>query len=122
MNSLVNLKITYYYCLMQDWAVQYWLSKGCPASKLVLGCALYGRTFTLQDPSKHGLLAPVTGPGQGGEYTRTQGFLASYEVSLPLLCRAVIHSGPLLIQTLLLRNLYCVFGAQALCIVKRILL
>ena len=64
----------------QDWAVQYWLSKGCPPSKLVLGCALYGRTFTLRKPADHGIGDPTRGAGQAGEFTRTEGFLASYEV------------------------------------------
>ena len=68
------------FLITKDWAVRYWLSKGCPADKLVLGCAMYGRTFTLKDPVQQGLGAPATGAGQAGEFTRAQGFLSYYEV------------------------------------------
>ncbi|ELU16704.1 hypothetical protein CAPTEDRAFT_113634 [Capitella teleta] len=66
--------------LCQDWAVNYWISKGCPAEKLVLGCAMYGRTFTLKDPKNHGILAPASGAGMAGKFTREAGFLSYYEV------------------------------------------
>ena len=35
-----------------DWAVNYWLSKGMPKEKLVLGLATFGRTFTLSDSNR----------------------------------------------------------------------
>ena len=49
--------------LTQDWAVQYWIKKGCPPSKLVLGMALYGRTFRLANSNDNKIGAPAVGPG-----------------------------------------------------------
>ena len=34
-----------------DWAINYWLEKGVPKDKFVLGLATYGRVFTLADSS-----------------------------------------------------------------------
>jgi hypothetical protein len=41
---------------------------------------LYGRSFTLRDPTKNGLMAAAKGKGKAGKYTREGGFLAYYEV------------------------------------------
>ncbi|KAF7817288.1 Acidic mammalian chitinase [Senna tora] len=38
-----------------------WIQAGVPPSKLVMGLALYGRTWKLDDPSVHGLGAPAHG-------------------------------------------------------------
>ena len=65
----------------QDWAVHYWLKKGADRSKLLLGLATYGRTFTLADSSKHGLGDAATAAGHPGKYTDTAGFLTYYEVT-----------------------------------------
>ncbi|XP_004459101.1 chitotriosidase-1 [Dasypus novemcinctus] len=63
-----------------DFAVQLWLQKGVPASKLILGMPTYGRTFTLASSSDTGVGAPATGPGSPGPFTREGGLLAYYEV------------------------------------------
>ncbi|CAL1270702.1 unnamed protein product [Larinioides sclopetarius] len=63
-----------------DYAVKYWLRKGAPAEKLILGMPLYGRSFALKDTKENGLGAPVTGKGMAGEYTREQGFLGYNEI------------------------------------------
>ncbi|CAF1153768.1 unnamed protein product, partial [Brachionus calyciflorus] len=34
-----------------DWAVNYWLQRGFPKEKFVLGLATYGRPFKLKSPS-----------------------------------------------------------------------
>lgn len=65
--------------LNQDWSVNYWISKGCPPHKLVLGLPAYGRTFTLKNPYDNGLGAPSIDNGTMGNYTKTPGFLAYYE-------------------------------------------
>ncbi len=51
-----------------DWGVKYWLNSGLPKEKLVLGLALYGRTFKLENPQlvNHG--DPAKGPGEAGKY------------------------------------------------------
>lgn len=46
-----------------DRAVTMWLNGGLPASKLVMGLATYGRTWTLSDPASHGIGAPATAAG-----------------------------------------------------------
>ncbi|GFU30430.1 chitotriosidase-1 [Nephila pilipes] len=66
--------------LNTDYAVKYWLSKGAPAEKLILGLALYGRSFALKDALKNGLDVPVIGKGMAGEFTREQGFLGYHEI------------------------------------------
>lgn len=40
-----------------------WVKGGAAPKKLNVGVAFYGRQFTLQDPSVHGLHAPITGAG-----------------------------------------------------------
>ena len=47
-----------------EWAVNYWLSKGCPKEKLLMGLALYGRSFTYSGDKNLG--APATGAGSQG--------------------------------------------------------
>jgi chitinase len=49
--------------LTVDWAVRYWLKQGCSPSKLVLGLALYGRTFRLASSLSTKIGAPAVGPG-----------------------------------------------------------
>ncbi|EDS25631.1 chitotriosidase-1 [Culex quinquefasciatus] len=61
-------------------SVQYWLSKGAPASKLNLGMPLYGRTFTLASASNNGVGAPVTGAGVPGPYTQEPGYVGYNEI------------------------------------------
>ncbi|XP_063095859.1 chitotriosidase-1 isoform X2 [Cavia porcellus] len=63
-----------------DAAVQLWLQKGAPASKLVLGMPTYGRSFTLASSLDTRVGAPATGPGAPGPFTKEGGFLAYYEV------------------------------------------
>ncbi|XP_011893494.1 PREDICTED: chitotriosidase-1 [Cercocebus atys] len=63
-----------------DAAVQMWLQKGTPASKLILGMPTYGRSFTLASPSDTRVGAPATGSGTPGPFTKEGGILAHYEV------------------------------------------
>jgi chitinase len=65
---------------MQDFAAKYWMEKGCPADKLVLGMGTYGRSFELVNPAENGLNAPAKGGGVAGKFTREKGFLSYYEV------------------------------------------
>lgn len=70
--------------LNADWAINYWLNKGAPASKLVLGLGTYGRVFKLVDPNTNYLGAPAYPPKVkkpiSGKYTREAGYLSYYEV------------------------------------------
>lgn len=61
-------------------AVDYWLNKGVPKIKLVLGLATYGRSFKLQDKNNFGVGAPATGAGPQGKYVGEDGFLPFYDI------------------------------------------
>ncbi|CAG0903384.1 unnamed protein product [Darwinula stevensoni] len=63
-----------------DFAVRYWLSLGAPKEKLVMGMPVYGRGFTLADPSNNGFYAPTAGAGTAGPYTREAGILGFNEI------------------------------------------
>ena len=51
-----------------------------PASKLIFGVPSYGRSFTLANETKTGLLSPAIGAGSFGQYTGQDGFLSLYEI------------------------------------------
>nr|UBY12661.1 chitinase [Eisenia andrei] len=63
-----------------DWAARYWAELGAPKEKLVLGLALYGRSFTLANVVENDVGDPISGPGWAGIYTGEAGFLSYYEV------------------------------------------
>lgn len=69
-----------YSVTFQEYSVNQWLNGGVPASKLIVGLPLYGRTYILVDPEDHGLGARINDSGTAGPYTREPGFLAYYEV------------------------------------------
>ena len=56
------------------------MEAGESASKLNLGLATYGRSFTLQNSSQHGVGDVISGPGKQGSTTLKDGFLAYFEV------------------------------------------
>ncbi|XP_033739615.1 chitotriosidase-1-like isoform X2 [Pecten maximus] len=61
------------------WAASYWFTEGVPKHKLNIGLAVYGRSFTLTDPSQYGVGAAAK-KGKGGKFTREDGFLSYYEI------------------------------------------
>ncbi|XP_052892081.1 chitinase-3-like protein 1 [Anopheles moucheti] len=61
-------------------SVNYWVRGGAPRSKLIVGLAAYGRTFTLSNSGIHGTRANATGAGRSGVFTQEDGTLAYYEV------------------------------------------
>ncbi|XP_049826506.1 chitotriosidase-1-like [Aethina tumida] len=60
--------------------INHWIEKGVDISKVNLGLATYGRSFTLADPSNTALYAPITGGGAAGPYTRQDGILGYNEI------------------------------------------
>jgi GH18 family chitinase len=67
-------------CVLQDFAIKYWIQQGASPSKLNVGMGTYGRSFTLQNTRTTDVGAAITGPGQAGPYTREAGTLGYNEV------------------------------------------
>ena len=75
--SYINFLAT---IIFQDYSINYWISKGAPREKLIMGMPLYGQSFTLSSSNNNGLNAPSSAPGLAGPFTRQAGFLAYYEI------------------------------------------
>ncbi|XP_070814737.1 chitinase-3-like protein 1 [Chaetodon trifascialis] len=61
-----------------DYVIQYWMERGAPAGKLLLGCPIHARSFTISTTAS-GLGAPVSGPACPGPYTQQIGIWSYYE-------------------------------------------
>ena len=72
--------LTVYDVLIQEWAAEYWFSKGAPKHKLIIGIATYGRSFMLSNSIDTRIGARTSNPGNPGAQTGESGFLAYYEV------------------------------------------
>ena len=64
-----------------DATVKFYLGAGASRDKLVLGIPTYGRSYNLVNPLAHEIGSPTEGPGDKGEGTKEDGYLAYYEVS-----------------------------------------
>ena len=67
--------------------MNYWLNKGCPKNKLVVGIPTYGRSFTLSGTST-ALLSPASGGGTAGPMSGEGGLLMYSEI-----CRNIKFNG-----------------------------
>ncbi|XP_043661694.1 probable chitinase 10 [Drosophila teissieri] len=63
-----------------NFSIYYWLERGIPREKLIMGMPMYGQTFTLADQNRRSLNDKTVGPGKAGTFTRANGFLAYYEI------------------------------------------
>ena len=61
-----------------------WTENGFPSTKIVLGLATYGRSFTLSDSAKNGLGAPASGAELSGPFTAELGFISYHEICFKL--------------------------------------
>ena len=46
-----------------DGCLKYWTNNGCPKDKIILGIPTFGRSFTLKNPDKNEIGAPIKGVG-----------------------------------------------------------
>ncbi|KZC14813.1 putative chitinase 3 [Dufourea novaeangliae] len=76
-----------------NFTIHYWMEKGAPPTKLVMGAPLYGQSFSLAERSQRGLNAPTYGGGEAGEATRARGFLSYYEI-----CERTLKKGWSVVQ------------------------
>ena len=60
--------------------MNYWLGKGCPKKKLILGLGMYGRSFKLANSNNYAMGAPTTGAYDAQEFTGEPGYASYYEV------------------------------------------
>lgn len=63
--------------------LELWVRMGAPKEKLIVGVPFYGRSYTLGDRNSVNIGAPIVqwvGGGPEGDYTKTKGFLAYYEI------------------------------------------
>lgn len=63
-----------------EFVVDYWLSKGAPKEKLILGVATYGRSFRLGQSFKNSPGDVSVGKGRSGRFSGEAGFLTYYEI------------------------------------------
>ncbi|XP_041371550.1 proteoglycan 4-like [Gigantopelta aegis] len=68
----------------QDNIVKDWLRMGATRDKLVVGIAMYGRSFTLCSGSQVNVGDKNCGPGKPAPFTREKGFISYYEVIIIL--------------------------------------
>ncbi|KAK3891565.1 hypothetical protein Pcinc_004543 [Petrolisthes cinctipes] len=68
-----------------DFAVNYWIQKGAPPSKIVMGVPLYGRSWTLASSDNNSPGASALGPGRPGPHVKASGNLAFFECCLAFL-------------------------------------
>jgi chitinase len=76
-NGLLFKKIAIY---LKAASVDAWIELGASPEKLVLGLAMYGRTFKLKTKKMNGMNAPAIDAGKSGPYTQAAGFLAYFEI------------------------------------------
>ncbi|OXU26053.1 hypothetical protein TSAR_003864 [Trichomalopsis sarcophagae] len=71
-----SLETGYLTSLNVNFSANYWVLKGMPREKIVIGIPLYGHSYKLYNPSNHKLQAPARGYGDTGH----MGFVTYPEV------------------------------------------
>jgi GH18 family chitinase len=74
-----NNENIYTYVIFQEYALNFYASKGFPKSKLNAGLPFYGQSFILSGSGTE-VGAASDGPGVPGRFTQQNGMLAYYEI------------------------------------------
>lgn len=66
-----------------NYSISYWIEKGAPQSKIVMGLQILGSSFTLKNVTSFDIGAPaINNGGKAGEYTEWDGWLSYYEICI----------------------------------------
>lgn len=68
--------------VLQKWVADYWLKKGTPRDKMVIGFPLFGRGFTLKDTNNFAIGAEATAGSHAGPFTKEIGYISYFEVCI----------------------------------------
>ena len=60
--------------------IESWINDGCPAKKVHMGIASFGRSFTLENPNNNEINAPTSDAGKPGPIVGYSSLLSYYEV------------------------------------------
>ncbi|ELT96742.1 hypothetical protein CAPTEDRAFT_109221, partial [Capitella teleta] len=63
-----------------DSAIRYYMDRGMPSHKLILGIPLYGRGWTLTDPQSTSVGSSADAPSIAGAFSREEGILFYFEI------------------------------------------
>ncbi|KAK6187154.1 hypothetical protein SNE40_005241 [Patella caerulea] len=63
-----------------NWVVNYWIDKGMPYDKIVVGVPFYGRTFATINQTTHEPGVSFKSGGIGGPYTQSNGLIGAFEL------------------------------------------
>jgi len=63
-----------------DSGVNYWISKGFPKEKIIVGVTTYGRSFKLNQTYSTSVGSAAYAGGTAGTWTKEPGFLSAYEI------------------------------------------
>lgn len=65
---------------LQNYSINYWITKGAPRNKILLGIPFFGRSFTLAKNDRFRLGSPTISKGRPGPFIQEPGSLAYHEV------------------------------------------
>lgn len=117
LKNYVNIKIYFLKIILfffQNFTVHYWINKGTPRNKLIVGVPFYGQSFSLVENSGNGLGAPSYAGGEAGDETRARGFLSFYEVRATnivsyIVCKIITFQMQKISNLFNVQNMYNIF-------------
>lgn len=65
---------------LQNSAAELWASLGAPKDKIVIGIPMYGRGFSMKNPTNYNVGADIRSVSKAFAYTLTAGMFSYFEV------------------------------------------